>query len=234
MDEGWIRWLLEQYGFAYTTLRNQDIRAGNLRSRVDVVLFPAQSAEGILDGHGATAPARNGPTGPVPPDYRGGIGSEGVAALKQFVEEGGRLVAFDAATDLVLERFGGKFARIRNPIARLDQSTFYCPGSVLRIDVDATRPDAYGMPSSAAAFFAESRAFETDDPSVVTLARYAPANTLLMSGWLLGADRLGGRQAAVDVPLGKGHVTLFGFRPHYRAQSHGTFKLLFNTLLLRE
>ena len=234
MDEGWIRWLLEQYGFTYTTLRNQDIRAGNLRSRVDVVLLPAQSAEDIFDGHGATAPARNGPTGPVPPDFRGGIGSEGVGALKQFVEEGGRLVAFDAATDLVLERFGGIFARIRNPIARLDQSTFYCPGSVLRIDVDATRPDAYGMPSSAAAFFAESRAFETDDPSVVTLARYAPANRLLMSGWLLGADRLGGRQAALDVSLGKGHVTLFGFRPHYRAQSHGTFKLLFNTLVLRE
>jgi hypothetical protein len=89
------------------------------------------------------------------------------------------------------------------------------------------------MPASTAAFFAESRAFDTDDPSVVTLARYASPDKVLMSGWLLGADKLGGRQAALDVPLGKGHVTLFGFRPHYRAQSHATFKLLFNQLFVQ-
>ena len=77
---------------------------------------------------------------------------------------------------------------------------------MLRIDVDPTKPGAFGMPSSTAAYFAESRAFETDEPSVVTLARYAPADRLLMSGWLLGADRLGGRQAVLDVPLGNGHV----------------------------
>ena len=230
IDEGWIRWLLEQYGFTYTTLRNEDIRAGNLRARVDVVLLPAQSPSAILDGHGATAPSRNGPTGPVPPEYRGGIGAEGLASLKAFVEEGGRLVAFDSATEVVLEKFGGVFGSIRNPVAGLDQSTFYCPGSVLRLDVDPTKPGAFGMPASTAAFFADSRAFDSDDPSVVTLARYAAADTLLMSGWLLGADRLAGRQAAVDVPFGKGHVMLFGFRPHYRAQSHATFKLLFNAL----
>ena len=234
IDEGWIRWLLEQYGFGYTTLRNQGIRAGNLRQRFDVVLLPAQSANSILDGHGAAAPSRNGPTGPVPPEYRGGIGAEGIAALKRFVEEGGRLVAFDDASELVLSRFGGVFARIRNPIAHLDQAVFYCPGSVLRIDVDPTKPGAFGMPSSTAAYFAESRAFETDDPSVVTLARYASADNLLMSGWLLGADRLGGRQAAIDVPFGTGHVTLFGFRPHFRGQSHATFKLLFNALRVSE
>ena len=230
IDEGWIRWLLEQYGFAYTTLRNEDIRAGNLGARVDVVLLPAQSAAAILDGHGAAAPPRNGPTGPVPPEYRGGIGAEGVAALKAFVQDGGRLVAFDAATEVVLDRFGGVFARIGNPIARLDRAVFYCPGSVLRIDVDPTTPGAFGMPASTAAYFAESRAFETDDPSVVTLARYAAADALLMSGWLLGADRLAGRQAAIEVPFGKGHVALFGFRPHFRGQSHATFKLLFNAL----
>jgi hypothetical protein len=232
IDEGWIRWLLEQYGFAYTTLRNQDILAGNLGERFDVVLVPAQSASAILDGHAATAPSRTGPTGPVPPEYRGGIGADGVAALKAFVQDGGHLVTFEGASDLVLDKFGGLFTRIRNPIAHLDQAVFYCPGSVLRIDVDPEQPGTFGMPASTAAYFAQSRAFETDDPSAVTLVRYAQADKLLMSGWLLGADRLGGRQAALEVPFGKGQVTLFGFRPHFRAQSHATFKLLFNQLFV--
>ncbi len=230
IDEGWIRWLLEQYGFRlHDAPERRTFAAGKLRERFDVVLLPAQSAASILDGHGATAPSRNGPTGPVPPEYRGGIGAEGIdGAQERSCRRVDGWLAFDDASELVLDRFGGVFARIRNPIAHLDQTLFYCPGSVLRIDVDPTKPGAYGMPSSTAAYFAESRAFETDDRRSCTLARYANADKLLMSGWLLGADRLGGRQAAIDVPFGKGHVTLFGFRPHFRGQSHATFKLLFN------
>jgi len=146
------------------------------------------------------------------------------------VQDGGRLIAFDAASDLVLERFGGVFSRIRNPITALDEKTFYCPGSVLKLTVDVNAPAAFGMTSSAAAFFAGSRAFETEDPTVSSIARYASASELLMSGWLLGADRLAGRHALLHVPLGKGDVLLFAFRPQFRAQPHGTFKLLFNAL----
>jgi hypothetical protein len=86
------------------------------------------------------------------------------------------------------------------------------------------------MTSSAAAFFAGSRGFETDDPTVSSIARYASSGELLMSGWLLGADRLAGRHALLQVPLGQGDVLLFAFRPQFRAQPHGTFKLLFNAL----
>jgi hypothetical protein len=153
-----------------------------------------------------------------------------VDALRTFVQEGGRLIAFDAASDLVLERFGGVFSRIRTPITTLDEKTFYCPGSVLKLVVDVDVPEAFGMTPTAAAFFAGSRGFETDEPSVVSVARYVPAGELLMSGWLLGADRLAGRHALLRVPFGKGDVLLFAFRPQFRAQPHGTFKLLFNAL----
>ena len=91
-----------------------------------------------------------------------------------------------------------------------------------------------GMPATTAGYFSESSAFDSQDLSVVTLARYAAAERLLMSGWLLGADRLGGRQAVLDASLGRGHVILFGFRPHFRGQSHATFKLLFNALRVEQ
>jgi hypothetical protein len=150
--------------------------------------------------------------------------------LKAFVEAGGALVTFDQASDLVIDRFGGVFSHVHDVVAPLDQKTFYCPGSVLKVDVDPNEPAAFGMAREAAAFFAGSRGFETDDPSVTSVVRYAPAGELLMSGWLLGADKLAGRHALLDVQYGKGRVLLFGFRPQFRAQPHGTFKLLFNAL----
>jgi hypothetical protein len=230
IDEGWTRWLLEQYGFPYATLRNEDIRQGGLHGRFDVIILPSQSPQGILEGHQPGPRPKSRPWDPVPPEYRGGIGAEGVAALKAFVEGGGTLVTFDAASDLVLQRFAGIFDRIHDPVATLDRRQFYCPGSVLRVRVDVDAPAAFGMEPDAAAFFADSRGFVTDDPAVAHVVRYAPAADLLMSGWLLGADHLAGLDALLDVPLGHGRVLLFGFRPQFRAQPHGTFKLLFNAL----
>ena len=230
IDEGWTRWLLEQYGFPYTRVTNDMVQAGRLNDTFDVLILPSQSSRAMLDGHPATVHSRSGPSNPVPPAYRGGLGEAGVTALKAFVEAGGVLVTFDQASDLVIQQFGGVFERIHDTIGALDEKTFYCPGSVLKILIDPDAPAAFGMPHEAAAFFAESRGFETDDPSVQSIARYAPADQLLMSGWLLGADRLAGRHALLDVPYGNGRVLLFAFRPQFRAQPHGTFKLLFNAL----
>jgi hypothetical protein len=231
IDEGWTRWVLEQFGFQYATVTNADIQVGHLADRFDVVILPSQSPSAILDGHRPDAARpRAGPWNPVPAEYQGGIGDAGLAALKAFVDAGGTLVAFDQASDLVINRFGDVFTHVHDVVQGLDQKTFYCPGSVLKIVVDPNAPAAFGMAPEAAAFFAGSRGFETDDPSVVSVARYAPAGELLMSGWLLGADKLAGRHALVEVPYGKGRVLLFGFRPQFRAQPHGTFKLLFNAL----
>ncbi len=230
-DEGWTRWLLEEYGFRYVSLSNADIRGADLRNRVDVIVLPDQSPRAILQGHQPSRrPSTPGPWNPPPPEYQGGIGAEGVGALKAFVRAGGTLVALDEASDIVLDRFGGIFDDISDRTRDLPRTTFYCPGSVLRITVDASRPLAWGMERQAAAYFESSRAFESQAPGVVHLARYAAADRLLMSGWLLGAGELAGRDAALEVPYGGGRVVLFGFRPQFRAQPHGTFKLLFNAL----
>jgi hypothetical protein len=231
MDEGWTRWLLEQYAFPYTTITDADVRKGGLRDRFDVIILPDQAPRRIVSGHQPSDRPRVGPWNPVPVEYQGGIGDPGVEALKIFVQAGGRLVTFDGASDLPLQSFGGVFAHIRNTISPLARTTFYCPGSVVRLAVNAAHPAAFGMTPRPAAYFANSRGFETDDPAVVSLARYASApSDVLMSGWLLGADHLAGRHAALDVPLGQGSVRLFAFRPQYRGQAHATFKLVFNGL----
>ena len=231
MDEGWTRWLLEQYAFPYATLTDADVRNGKLRDRFDVIILPDQAPRSIIAGHQPSDRPREGPWGPVPPQYQGGIGDNGVEALKMFVQSGGRLITFDAASDLPLQSFGGVFAHIKNTVSPLAKTKFYCPGSVVRLDVDVSQSAAFGMPAQPAAYFAGSRGYETDEPSIVSIARYAAnADDVLMSGWVLGAEHLAGRHAMLQVPLGQGSVLLFAFRPQFRAQPHTTFKLVFNSL----
>ena len=232
IDEGWTRWVSRQYGFAPETLTNEDIRRGSLGRRFDVIILPDQAAGRILKGHQpGDDPPHPRPWGPVPPEYRGGIGPEGVEALQAFARAGGTLIAFDQATELPLTRFGGALARIRDATSGLSRERFYCPGSVVRIRVDLGHRAGWGMQAESAAFFGSSRAFTTDDPSVRSIATYAAADRLLLSGWLLGGEHLAGRHAVLEVPYGEGRVVLFGFRPHFRGQLHATFKLLFNLLL---
>jgi hypothetical protein len=207
------------------------VKRGDLLDQFDVVIIPDQQPRRILSGHQPGDRPAVGPWNPVPVEYQGGIGDAGVDALKQFVLGGGRLITFDAASDLPLQQFGGVFTRIRNSVSPLPRTTFYCPGSVVRLEVDVAHPMAAGMTARPAAYFSNSRGFETDEPSVRTIARYAAqASDVLLSGWLLGSDHLANRQAVLQVPFGKGEVILFAFRPQFRAQPHATFKLIFNGL----
>jgi len=234
MDEGWTRWLLEQFEFPYASVFDREVRAGNLRAKFDVILLPDATYDQMLHGM---------PPGSMPEAYTGGMTERGVSNLREFVAQGGTLVAMDRAAELPLAAFG---LPIRNVTADARDADFYVPGSILRIAVDPTHPIAYGMPRDAAAFFINSPAFAVgrggpaDDPATVetalrdtvrVVARY-PETGLLMSGWLLGERVIAGRAAVVDASLGKGHVVLLGFRTEHRGQTHGTYKLLFNAILL--
>ena len=218
MDEGWTRYVLEQFGIPYTSLKDADVRGGNLRSRYDAIVLPDQSLKEIVEGHAA-------PT--MPADYTGGIGTEGVASLKSFVEEGGTLVAFDGATDVAMRFFG---IPVTNVLEGVRNTEFYCPGSLLRMTIDTRSALATGMPAEQAAFFVNGRAFALEGSAATAVATYATSG-LLMSGWINGERHIAGKAAVVDVPLGKGRLVLFGFSPIFRGQPHGTFKLLFNALL---
>ena len=233
MDEGWTRWLLEQFGFLYTTVHNADIRAGGLRARFDCIVIPDQPANSIQNGYRA---------GTMPPEFTGGMGAVGAAALKQFAEGGGTLVFLNGATEYAISQLGVP-AKTMTPMRggrggdpdfaggdrTAGSSEFYSPGSLLNVKVDTSSPLAYGVASDIAIWSEQSPAWDTQLPVV---ARY-PSGGILASGWLVGEKVIANRAALIDAPLGDGHVILFGMRPQYRAQSYLTFKLFFNALLYR-
>jgi hypothetical protein len=227
-DEGWTRWLLEDFEFEYTTLRDADITAPRLRQRFDVIVLPADSKRMMV---GSEDPED---TRMTPPQYRSGFGQAGVDALEAFVETGGTLVTFAQAGDLVLDEFD---VPVRDAVAGLSGNDFWAPGSTLRVRVDTGDALAYGMPESAlATFLAGGQVYETipgpRSAAVTRLVTYGDRD-VLQSGWLLGEEAIANRAAIVAIAKGQGSIVMIGFRAQHRAQTHGTFKLLFNALLLR-
>ena len=218
-DEGWTRWLLEQFGFAYTRLENQEIQAGGLRKHFDVIVFPDASPASMENGHRA---------GSMPPEFTGGLETRGADALREFASAGGTLIFLNRASEYATEHLG---VAARNVAHGVSNSEYYSPGSLLNARLDLRHPLAAGLPEDLAIWSEQSPAWdiqgETQESAPV---RYPDAN-LLASGWLLGEKYLAGKAALVDARLGAGHVILFGMRPQYRAQSYRTFKLFFNALL---
>jgi hypothetical protein len=225
MDEGWTRWVMEQEGRTFTSLLPMAVRNGNLDSTFDVIVIPDQSARTLLNGYAK---------GVMPSDLNGGLGTEGVNALKVFVEAGGTLICLNRASEFAIEQFK---LPIRNVVAGLPRTEFYVPGSILRMQLDTSHPIAKGMPRQSIAWAEESPVFEVMEAAasssattVRTIGWYPRDKEPLLSGWLLGGSRIKGKAALVEVRMGKGRVVLFGFRPQYRAQSLATYPLFFNAL----
>ena len=234
MDEGWTRWLFEDYAVPHDTLHDADIRSRDL-SEYTAIVLPHQSAKRILHGHAQ---------GMMPEEYVGGIGLRGALALDEYVRQGGTVIAFDGASDFAIEQFG---LPVENAVDHLSDTDFFIPGSLIRTRVNTEHPLAYGMQAEVAASFQRSRAFEpvrqdymgeggrediarAPAPPVEVVARYAE-DDLLMSGWALGAkEHIGGKAAMVKVRHDEGAVVLIGFRPQFRGQPRGTYKLVFNAI----
>ena len=221
MDEGWTRWTLEQYGFTNTTLHNAEVRAGRLRDRFDVIILPDQNPRQMIEGASGSQ---------IRPEYRGGIGNEGVDALRDFVAHGGTLVTLGAASDVAIERLGVPLKNLKNGLSR-DQH--FAPGTILNVDVDTANPIGFGVEAHTFGFYNNSpffsllEGFSSQRLSVV--ARY-PNTDVVASGWLKGEDLMAGRAAVVSVDMNPGRIVIFGLRPQHRAQTHATFPMLFNSL----
>ncbi len=233
MDEGWSRLVLENFGFRYVTLMDDDFKEGNLEEKVDVIILPSDRPELILGPEGDQPRLGRFDISAIPPEYRSGIGKQGAEAIDEFVRSGGRLVAFDGACKFAIDTCNLK---LTNVVEGLTFEDYYCHGSTLRVKADTEHPVAYGMPGEFYALVWGGQAFEVRDRFAAhnyrVIAEY-PDRDLLQSGWLIGEKLIANKPCVVSAKCGEGEVVLFGFRPLFRAQTHGTFKLLFNCLFDR-
>ena len=220
MDEGWTEWLLDRYGLSYTVIAPVDVQSGDLASRFDVILMASDSRRSIMSGYSA---------GTVPPRYSGGVGDAGVRALDGFVRDGGTLVCLNESADFAISALGLPVKNVVDGVARKD---FFASGSILEVITDPAHPLMAGMPERAKVFVDDSPVFTTTEGfEGAALAKYAPSGSPRLSGYLLGEKYLHDNAAALDVKHGRGHVVLIGFRPQWRGQPFGTFRVLLNAAL---
>jgi hypothetical protein len=234
MDEGWTRWVFDAYKdklpttggrFSYKSVLDAEIRAGNLRDKFDCIIIPDQNARGIFSGL---------PENRYPKEVSGGIGKEGVEALKKFVEDGGTIITFNDASEFAIEHLD---VPVKNVLSGVAPRDFYCPGSILKIkfdkssDLTRNAPTLESSNDESIAWFETSPAFEVTGSDAKVIARFSDSKELLLSGWLLGADKIAGKGAIVEAKRGKGRVVMFAFRPQYRGQSIATLPFVFNAII---
>ena len=216
MDEGWTRYVFDTFNVPFESIGEVAINQSDPAAKFDVVVLPSEQTRATADTEADDSAAR-------------GISAEGYANLARFVDGGGMLICFDGSCGAVIRQLK---LPMKNVLDGLRSSDFYCPGSILRLNVDTSNPIARTMLKETDAYFINSSAFEaTDSARVQVIARYAK-DDLLQSGWLRGEDKLKNKIALAEVSMGKGRIVLFGFRPQHRGQTWGTFPFIWNAINL--
>src|SRR5262249_42189107 len=216
MDEGWTRYVFDTFNVPYKSVRDEVINQADLRNDFDALILPSEQVR---------APSFDSE---FQGDTARGLSDRGYVQLARFVEGGGTLVCFDQACGPLIAHLK---LPLRNALEGLRSSDFYCPGSILRIDVDTSHPIARSMSKETDAYFINSSAFEevSSGKGVHVVARYA-RNNVLRSGWLRGEDKVKDKIALAEVGMGKGRIVLFAFRPQHRGQTWGTFPFIWNAI----
>ena len=219
MDEGWTRWVFDSHKVPFTSVVDRDIKAGSLSAKFDAIIIPDQAAGAITRGLPSA----------YPDSVRGGLGEEGTRALVQFVEQGGTLLTFNDASLFAIEALK---LPVKNVLEGARVTEFYAPGSIMAADMNRASALTRGVTATVLGiWFEDSPAFEITDPARATAVLTYPATgNPLLSGWLLGGQRLNGKAAMVEATVGKGKVVLYGFRPQYRGQTNATLPLIWDAI----
>jgi hypothetical protein len=247
MPSGWIRYIMEQYHFPVTVIYAKDIDTGNLRSKYDLILF-VQGAIPAVIATGETPPrARPEPNADsLPAEYRSHLGritpQKSIPELEKFLKAGGHIFTIGSSANLayqlglpihdaLVELAGGKERK-------LPSEKFYIPGSVLRVSLDSASPSAWGMEATTDVYFDASPVFNISPAAyangTVRPIAWFPDDKPLRSGWAWGQAYLQNGVAAFVANVGQGKLYAFGPEITFRAQTHGTFKFLFNQLYVMQ
>jgi hypothetical protein len=242
MPSGWVRFLMEQYRFNAKLIYPQDIDSGNLNSKYDVIIFVS----------GAIPPVSNRPSNnrnnepnleTIPAEFKAQLGrisqEKSIPEIKKFIEQGGKVISIGSSTNLA-NHLG---LPVRNAIVemgadgqenRLAAEKYYVPGSVLSVSVDNSLASAWGMKKNADVYFNNSPVFKIATADLlkgdIKPILWFSSATPLRSGWAWGQGYLRDGITAFEAKFGKGKLYAFGPEITFRAQTHGTFKLLFNQL----
>lgn len=221
IDAGWTRYVLEQHHFAYERVRPGELQDSDRLAGFDAVVVPDMTSELLLGG----LTGRH-----VRPEHRGGLGERGVAALKHWVHAGGTVVTLGNSAQFAIDHLDVPAV----VAARADEADkAFVPGALLSGRVADGHPIAAGLPSTIALMNVMNHGYRPGRGAegLRSLVTY-PEEPLTLSGLAPGEARLRGTLAAFDTAMGRGRVVVIGFRPQHRAQTWGTFKLLFNALYL--
>jgi hypothetical protein len=221
-DEGWTRWLLEQYNFEFVSLHTADFHTP-LRDKVDVIMFASDGGlPGLGGGRGGGGGGGRGGGAPA-------LTPDDLDSFEQFVRAGGTVVCFSGSCNGLINQFK---LPVKNATTGVNRLEFSMNGSVVEVATTPSHQVMAGMPEKANVFVDSSPVFETTEGFKGTvLAKYQDSGSPLRSGFLMGEKYVNGKAAAIDAELGAGHVVLIGFRPQWRDQPFGTFRVVFNAAL---
>lgn len=246
MPSGWIRFIMEQYHFDATVIYAPDIDKGNLKDKFDVIVFVGGSIPAYNPNATEGAGGRGGFGSPstenIPEEYRTRVGrmsqDKSIPQLKAFLEAGGEVVTIGTATNLAahlgLPVRNAMVELVSGVERRLPAEKYYVPGSVLNVAVDRTQSANWGLEGTADVYFDNSPVFKLSADAVssgkIKPLAWFPNATPLRSGWAWGQSYLQDGVAAFEADYGKGKLFAFGPEITFRAQTHGTFKWMFNQL----
>ncbi len=244
MTSGWTRWIMEQFNYSFDVIYPKNIDTGDLKSKYDVIVFtggaiPAVSSQTNENtGRGGNTPNPDS----IPPEYKNRVGritaARSIPALKVFLEEGGNIVSIGSSTQLAyhlnLPVTNAMVEIVNGEEKILTRDKYYTPGSILRVSVDHDLVSASGMKEQTDVYFDNSPVFHLNTEAVanglVKPIAWFNKDNLLRSGWSWGQAYLKNGVTAFEATVGKGKLYAFGPEITFRAQSYGTFKLLFNQL----
>ncbi len=239
MSSGWVRWIMEQYNYSFDLVYANEIDAGNLRSKYDVLVF----VDGAIPGINSRRITRGEPDeSKVPEEFKKMIGrittDKSIPELNAFLQEGGQVVTIGSSTDLAFHLklpIANAMVEIVNGEEKpLGRDKYFTPGSILQMTVDKTHMGNSGLNGLTDIYFDNSPVFKMNpdaaNSGIIKPLGWFGEEKVLRSGWSWGEVYLKNGITAFEATVGKGKLYAFGPEITFRAQAQGTFKLLFNQL----